>query len=103
MNMRRLWLLHQCVATALIVGAQTGSPQSKKAVPIPSISALREQAVSGDAKAQFRLGMDYASGQGVPQDYDEAAYWWRKSAAQGNVNAESSLGWFYFIAFYPMV
>jgi TPR repeat protein len=36
------------------------------------------------------------TGLGVPKDYRQAAAWYRKSAEQGNVNAQLSLGNLYF-------
>jgi len=38
----------------------------------------------GDAEAQDILGNMYYNGQGVPQDYKEAARWYRKAAEQGD-------------------
>jgi hypothetical protein len=49
-------------------------------------------AKQGDAGAQFRLGLAYSRGGGVPQDYAEAACWYRKAALQGNRYAQQSLG-----------
>jgi TPR repeat protein len=37
----------------------------------------------GDARAQLSLGGMYYNGQGVRQDYTEAAKWTRKAAEQG--------------------
>jgi TPR repeat protein len=37
----------------------------------------------------------YFSGQGVPQDYREAAEWFRKAAEQGEAAAQSWLGSMY--------
>ena len=37
----------------------------------------------------------YLSGQSVTQDYEQAVDWFRKSAAQGNANAQSNLGVMY--------
>jgi hypothetical protein len=37
----------------------------------------------------------YWTGQGVPQDYQEALEWYRKSAALGNAEAQSNLGSMY--------
>jgi hypothetical protein len=34
----------------------------------------------------------YAKGQGVPKDYAQAIDWWRKSATQGNADAQFKLG-----------
>jgi len=36
------------------------------------IRTLSKRAEGGDAMAQYNLGVEYASGQGVPQDYTEA-------------------------------
>jgi len=55
----------------------------------------RPLADKGEAWAQFNLGVIYANGQGVPQDYVEAIKWYRLAAAQGNVNARYNLGVIY--------
>ena len=47
-------------------------------------NCYREAAERGDAEAQFRLGMCYADGIGVRQDYAEAVKWYRKVADQQN-------------------
>ncbi len=49
-------------------------------------AALREWrplAEQGYAGAQFYLGVMYATGRGLPQDYAEAVKWYRKAAEQG--------------------
>ena len=52
-------------------------------------------AESGDARCQNILGVLYATGQGVPQDYAEAARWYRKAADQGYSVAQNNLAVFY--------
>jgi TPR repeat protein len=52
-------------------------------------SAAAEQ---GNDAAQNVLGVMYVSGKGVPQDYAEAARWFRLSADQGNAFAQFNLG-----------
>jgi TPR repeat protein len=37
----------------------------------------------------------YRRGQGVPQDYTEAARWYRKAAEQGDASAQCNLGYMY--------
>ena len=37
----------------------------------------------------------YDEGDGVPQDFEEAAKWYRKAAEQGNAKAQCSLGLMY--------
>ena len=56
------------------------------------IATLAEQAATGDAKAQYRLGALYASGYGLPKDDAQAAIWYRKAADQGNADAQFALG-----------
>lgn len=57
-----------------------------------SIDVLRKSANAGDAGAQFNLAIMYYSGNGVKQDYVEAAKWYRKAAEAGNAKAQVSLG-----------
>lgn len=45
----------------------------------------------GNKDAQFNLGLLYENGQGVPQDYTQAEYWYRMAADQGNSNAKDKL------------
>ena len=49
----------------------------------------------GDAAAQYNLGLLYANGQGVPQDYTQAWQWNKQVAAQGDASAQYSLGLLY--------
>ena len=42
----------------------------------------------GDAKAQFELGIMYQNGEGMPQDYNKATYWYQKAAEKGNAGAQ---------------
>jgi TPR repeat protein len=50
----------------------------------------------GDAVSQDKLGNAYFLGEGVQQDYAEAARLYRKSADQGYAPAQSNLGAMYF-------
>jgi hypothetical protein len=61
----------------------------------PEVDATLRYAISGDAKAQHVLGIMYLNGQGVPQDYAQALYWYRKAAEQGDADTQSSLGFMY--------
>ena len=47
------------------------------------MASMRQKAERGDAPAQLTLGFMYSSGLDVPQDYAEAAKWYRKAADQG--------------------
>ena len=61
------------------------------------IENLRLAAEQGDAGAQHDLGVMYANGQGVPQDYQEAVKWSRRAAEQGEDYAQFVLGGMYFL------
>ncbi len=60
-----------------------------------SLDETRKKAESGDADAQFNLGLMYANGDGVPKDSAEAVKWYRKSAEQGSALAQTNLGLMY--------
>jgi TPR repeat protein len=47
-------------------------------------------AEQGDAAAQYNLGVMYANGEGVPQDYVEAHMWLNLAVAQGNDDAKAA-------------
>ncbi len=79
--------------------AQT--PDSKLAanhasIPQESLDALRNLADNGDATAQFALGIRYATGDQVKQDYTQAARWFMLAADRGEVKAQSVLVAYYW-------
>jgi TPR repeat protein len=60
------------------------------------LDALQQRAASGDRGAIRRLAESYALGRdGLPQDYARAAAWYRKLAAQGDAQAQTTLGLYY--------
>ena len=52
-------------------------------------------AKTGDAVAQYNLGLMYYDGTGVPQDHVEAVKWFRMAAEQGFAMAQYNLGLMY--------
>ena len=44
---------------------------------------MTEAAEQGDTEAQCTLGLMYANGKGLPQDFPEALRWLRKAHAHG--------------------
>ena len=62
-----------------------------------TISGLQVLAEQGDADARFELGWLYQTGQGVTQDFNEAAKWYLMSVAQGHVGAQYNLGGLYLM------
>jgi uncharacterized protein len=51
----------------------------------------------GNPWAQFEIGLMYDNGEGVPQDYAQAAFWYSKAADQGLVSAQFNLGLIYYM------
>jgi TPR repeat protein len=58
-------------------------------------AAVRRAANSGNAEAQFRLGVMYGNGEGVGLDYERARHWFERAAAQGHENALITLAWMF--------
>ena len=56
---------------------------------------LRQAADQGDAEAQYKLGVRYVEGDGVPQDHREAVKWYRLAAERGYAAAQFTLGKMY--------
>ena len=57
-----------------------------------AVEEWRPAAIAGDADAQFNLGQAYKLGRGVPVDMAMAESWYRKSALQGQIQAEANYG-----------
>lgn len=55
------------------------------------IQALWQKAQKGDAQAQVDLGLAYANGDGVDQDWQEAVKWFHLAAEQGLPQAQYNL------------
>jgi hypothetical protein len=59
------------------------------------LTSLRRLADHGNIDAQKNLGFLYYCGRDVPQDYAQAAQWYRKAADQGDYLAQFELGEMY--------
>ncbi|MGI9229087.1 MAG: tetratricopeptide repeat protein, partial [Gammaproteobacteria bacterium] len=57
---------------------------------------IHKAAKRGDADAQFGLGVMHYVGEGAPQNYVEAARWYRLAAEQGHADAQFHLGVMYY-------
>ena len=60
-----------------------------------AVAILSPLAQNGDPAAQAYLGYLYAIGRGVPQNYTQAAIWYRRGAEQGHSGAQYELGLLY--------
>ncbi len=69
-----------------------GLAQAVLADDVSDFKETLQAAEQGNAEAQFSLGKMYYEGQGVRQDYAEAARWYLKAAEQGDPVAQNNLG-----------
>lgn len=58
-------------------------------------AAIKEVAAKGDTRAKGILGRMYFNGEGVPQNYLEAAFWLKAAAEAGDADAQGLLGMAY--------
>jgi len=56
---------------------------------------LRKASEQGHLNAQYKLGVCYYYGEGVPVDYAKAVKWYQKAAEQGHARAQCELGYCY--------
>nr|HPR90113.1 tetratricopeptide repeat protein [Synergistaceae bacterium] len=70
-----------------------------KGLPLGLFDSLvlttEEKALMGDIEAQNELGWMYDTGEGMPENVEEAVKWYRKAAEQGNSVAQANLAWMY--------
>ena len=95
-------ILLACALAVLILATviQTREPAvsdgpSSPVVPVADFQETKAKADGGDAVAQTLLAEMYSKGTGAPQDYKEAAKWYRLAADQGHASAQKHLGELY--------
>ncbi len=72
------------------------SPSHKNSTKNEKINDLTARSKQGDAEAQYRLGVMYDYGDGVPQDHKVAAEWYTLAAEQDHAQAQYNLGTLYY-------
>jgi putative methionine-R-sulfoxide reductase with GAF domain len=100
------WLISPRDFTKLVgrTSASTPQPAAKASSnpPAPALVAtgglegIRKLAEQGDVTAQSSMGVRYAAGEDVPQDYAEAVRWFSLAAEQGDVKSQAILGAYYW-------
>ncbi len=63
--------------------------------PMQGLETLQAAAEAGDAEAQYRLGLRYLHGEGIPADEAWAITWLRRAAAAGQEKAAQELARLY--------
>jgi TPR repeat protein len=80
-------------STSITAGLCQPPPAASATPQKPYRERLLERARNGEVDAQFELGKNYEAGRiGLPKDFSQAQYWYRKAADQGDPYAEASLG-----------
>jgi TPR repeat protein len=74
---------------------ETGMDAYQRGNYATALSERRPLAEEGDAQAQLHLGVLYANGDGVPQDYAQARQWYEQAADRGYAMAQTNLGVLY--------
>jgi hypothetical protein len=92
-HMRPLFVI--ILLTILILPTGYAPASTPIDVSAANLQMMHTQAAQGDADAQHNLGIMYADGIGVPQDYTKARQWYEKAATQGNATAQVALGLLY--------
>ena len=75
--------LHAAVLICMLAACDPESSQ---------MDDLLQRADQGEAAAQYRLSVIYATGDGLSQDDTESARWLQLAAAQGYADAQHNLG-----------
>lgn len=95
----KVFLILMFVAAVGACG-ESSSPTSKQETTTTiekNLAQMQKQADSGDAEAQFHLGLAYLTGEHVPKDVAKGLEWLQKAVAQGNAAAQHFLGLMYHL------
>lgn len=85
------WATAVLCAAACCRAAEVAPVKEPRADDPPSIGEVMVAAFQGDAKSQFTLGLMYEQ----RDSFTNAVRWYRKSADQGNAEAQFKIGWFH--------
>lgn len=82
-----------------VAAAATTGMVTRKALDMPPAAigptSLRLAAANADASAEFEVGARFAEGNGIEQNFVEAARWYQRSATQGFAQAQYRLATLY--------
>jgi TPR repeat protein len=84
-----------CLASSSCSNNKPAIDTSQNDRAVAQAKELLKSAEAGDAAAQYRLGLLYDKGSGVPQSSIHAKEWFEKAATQGHAGAQVDLGTMY--------
>src|SRR3954470_18694857 len=80
------------VAAAFAIFSKAPLPAQEGNGSGPDVETLKKLAQSGNADAEFELGIRYLGGEGLEKDEKQAAEWLQKSADEHNLAAMNAIG-----------
>jgi len=90
----RILAAASAVAMTVLAAGTAGAQSSQQAAAAyesgnyeMALQGFRSLAYQGNAEAQYNLGVIYANGRGVPQDYVVAHMWFNLAASRGDQEA----------------
>jgi TPR repeat protein len=92
---RHLKLLKVALAVTCLLAISGGITGASAQTHAPSVVDLKAAAQAGDADAQFTYSQRLQDGNGVLQNYRQAAEWALLAAQAGHVGAQNQLGKYY--------
>jgi len=84
-----------CLAVPAWADYQAGKDAYYRGDYATAFRELSPLAANGDALSEYFLGLMYVEGEGVPQDFKQAEYWFFLAAEQGHAQAQYNLGAMY--------
>ena len=93
--MRTLLAILAVLATPALGEIEEGRDLMEQGRFAEAREAFWPAARSGNADAEELIGVMYALGLGVEQDYERAFEWYLRSAMKGHPGAQSGVGWYY--------
>jgi TPR repeat protein len=76
----------------LLSAAAFQLPAQQTEIDRKQVEEVKAKAEAGDADSEYRLGLRYSSGNGVPKDSTKAVKWYRKAAEHNLPEAQYNLG-----------
>lgn len=92
---RAILALFACLASPVSAEIEVGRDLMEAGRFEEALEAFWPAARSGNADAEELIGVMYALGLGVEQDYVRAFEWYLRSAMKGHPGAQSGVGWYY--------
>ena len=85
-------LRHYLLLIPLVLATIPVGYAAERQLPAEQLKTMLQKAADNDLQAQLELADRYYKGDGVAQNYTQAAHWYQKLATLGVANAQLTLG-----------